>query len=54
MNWMNSALNTAPEMVESLPITIPVRNVIDRKTLNVSKHERHGEGGDVTCPCKPR
>jgi hypothetical protein len=33
MNWMNSAPNTAPEMVARPPITIPVRNVMDRNTV---------------------
>jgi len=35
-NWMNSAPKIAPEMDASPPITIPTRNVIERKTSKLS------------------
>jgi hypothetical protein len=35
-NWMNSAPKIAPEIVARPPMTMPVRRVIDRKTLNES------------------
>ena len=35
-NWMKSAPHTAPEMEASPPMTMPTRNVIERKTLKAS------------------